>query len=162
MTAGVTIVLILVGLPLLAWWLGGRTFWSRLSPRAFSDPWRDLVTQHRLSAADASRVAHAVPRGMALAQPHLRVAAVDWARRLIEQETLRWPRTLAGRVGAGLVVLWACGVIGFLLYRVLTGRPGDVNWGTVIVYEDLAVWLRRRRRNLRRAIELNQDEPATA
>ena len=162
MTAGVTILLLLVGLPLLAWWVGGRAFWSRLHPRAFSDPWRDLVTQHRLSAADASRVAHAVPRGMALEQPHLRSAAAAWGERLIEQETLRWPRTLTGRIGAGLAVLWACGVIGFLLHRLLTGHPEDVNWGTVILYAGLALWFRRRRRLLRQAIERNQDQPASA
>ena len=162
MAAGVTIVLILVGLPLLAWWVGGRAFWSRLRPRAFSDPWRDLVQQHRLSAADASRVATAVPRGLQFDAAHLRPAAVDWAERLLDQETLRWPRTLTGRIGAGLAVLWACGVIGFLLHSVLSGRPEDVNWSTVALYVGLGVWLLRRRRNLRRAVERNQDEPATA
>ena len=162
MTGGVTIVLVLVGLPLLAWWVGGRRFWSRLRPRAYPDAWRELVERHRLSPADAPRVAYAVPRGLALEEPPLRAAAVDWAERVIEQETLRWPATRTGRFFASVGVAWFVCVIGFLLYLVVTGRPEDVNWGTVIVYAGVAVWLRRRRRNLRRAVELNQDEPATA
>lgn len=160
MVAGLTVVLILVGLPLLAWWVGGRGFWSRLRPGAEADPWRDLVQRHRLSPVDAPRVAHAVPRGLELAEPHLRAAAVDWAERLIEQETVRWPRSAKGRMLAGLAVLWACGVVGLLLHRLLTGRPEDVNWVTVAIAVGWGIWSVHRRRALRRAIEANRDEPA--
>jgi hypothetical protein len=161
-TAALAIVLILVGLPLLAWWVGRRRFWSRLRPGAEPDPWGDVVRTHRLSASEAPRVAHAVPRGAALDEPRLRAAAVDWARRLIEQETIRWPTSRTGRVFAGAAVVWLLCVIGLLLHRVLTGRPEDVNWTTVIIYAGVLLWFRRRRRLLRRAVELNQDEPATA
>jgi len=161
-TAGLIIVLILVGLPLLAWWVGGRSFWSRLRPAADRDAWRELVQRHGLSSSDAPRVAHAAPRGMALDEPRLRAAAVDWAGRLIEQETVRWPMSRIGRFLAGAAVAWFLCICGFLLHRVLTGHPEDVNWGMVILYGGFAFWFRRRRRLLRRTIELNEDEPATA
>ena len=162
MTAGVTIVLILVGLPLLAWWVGSRAYWFRLRPRAHPDAWRELVLRHRLSAADAPRVAYAVPRGLPLEEPPLRAAAVDWAERVIEQETFRWPASRRGRIVAAFVGLWVLGNVGFLLYLVLRGRPGDVNWSTLVLYAGLVLWWRRRRRLLRQAVERNQDEPATA
>lgn len=103
-----------------------------------------------------------LPRGLPLEEPPLRAAAVDWAERVIEQETIRWPGSRAGRIAAALVGLWLLGNVGFLVYLVLTGRLGDVNWSTLILYAGLALWWRRRRRLLRRAVERNQDEPATA
>ena len=160
MTAGVTIVLILVGLPLLAWWLGGRRFWSRLRPGAERDPWGDVVRTHRLSPSEAPRVAHAVPRGVALDQPHLRAAAVDWAERLMEQETVRWPTTRRGRLLAGLAVLWFLGVVTLLVQRLVTGHPEDVNWMTVAIAVGFGVWAVRRRRALRRAVVVNSGPPA--
>ncbi len=162
MTAGVTIVLILVGLPLLAWWVGGRRFWSRLRPGAEPDPWREVVQQHRLSASEAPRVAHAVPRGVALEDPRLRAAAVDWAERLMEQETVRWPTSRKGRLLAGAAVLWFVGVMALIVQRLLTGRPEDVNWVTVAIVVGFGIWSVHRRRMLRRAVQLNRDERATA
>ncbi|SDE55275.1 hypothetical protein SAMN05660485_01054 [Blastococcus fimeti] len=162
MTAVLAILLILVGLPLLAYWLGGRGVWSRLRPGAEADPWRDVVRRHRLSSSDAPRVAHAVPRGLALAEPHLRQAAVDWAERLIEQESVRWPTTRKGRLLAGAAVLWFVGVVAFLVQRLVTGRPEDVNWVTVAIVVGFGIGSVHRRRMLRRTIELNRDEPAIA
>jgi hypothetical protein len=159
-TAGVIIVLILVGLPLLAWWLGGRRFWSRLRPGAERDPWGDVVRRHRLSPSEAPRVAHAVPRGMALDDPRLRAAAVDWAERLRDQETVRWPTSLKGRLLAGLAVLWAVGVVAVVLQRLFTGRPEDVNWVTVAIAVGFGIWSVRRRRALRRAVAVNSGPPA--
>ncbi|MCV2489145.1 hypothetical protein OF117_07190 [Geodermatophilus sp. YIM 151500] len=56
--AGVLVILvILVGLPLLAWWLGGRSFWSRLEPGAEADLHRTLVRRHRLRPGEVVQVA---------------------------------------------------------------------------------------------------------
>lgn len=160
MTAALTIVLILIGLPLLAWWVGGRRFWSRLRPGAEADPWGDVVREHRLSASEAPRVASAVPRGVALDEPRLRAAAVDWAGRLMEQETVRWPRSAKGRILAGLTVLWFLGVVALILQRLLTGRPEDVNWVTVAIVAGFGIWSVHRRRALRRAVAVNSGPPA--
>lgn len=107
MTAPLVAVLVIaVGLPLLAWWVAGRPYWSRLRPGAEPDPWRDLVRRHGLSAGEAARIAADVPRGLRLPDPRLRRAAVDWARELLGQEQVRLPRNPRTR---GLVVVVVIG-----------------------------------------------------
>ena len=127
MIAVLAVVLIAVGLPLLAWWVGGRRVWNRLRPGAEPDPWRDAVRRHGLSAAEAAGLAREVTRGHEFDDPRLRRAAVDWAGTLLAQETPR-PRTAVGRALVGLAIVWAVALVGFVLYRVLTGRAEDVNW----------------------------------
>ena len=163
MTAALAIVLILVGLPLLAWWVGGRRFWSRLRPGAEPDPWGDVVRTHRLSPSEAPRVAHAVPRGAALDEPRLRAAAVDWARRLIEQEPIRWPTRGPGGSSrappsSGSCASSDCSPLG--ADRPPRGRElGDGARSTQASSSGSAAGVRR---YLRRAVERNQDQPATA
>ncbi|MFW3171446.1 hypothetical protein [Geodermatophilus sp. CPCC 206100] len=162
MTAALIAALtIAVGLPLLAWWVGGRRFWGRLRGSAVPDPWRDLVQRHRLSAAEAARIATEVPRGRPLDEPRLRRAAVDWATRLLEQEAVRGPRNpRTRRLVLAPVVCWASAVFAWLVHRVLSGRPEDVNWVSVAAWTLGAWWIVRRRRRLRRTIAVNA-EPST-
>ena len=155
--AWVTVGLLVLGVPLLAWWVGGRRFWGRLRPGAEADPWRDAVRRHRLSAAEAARLAREVPRGSTFDDPRLRRAAVDWAETLLAQESPR-PRTRRGRVLAALFVAWATCVIAYLVNRVLVGRPEDVNWVSVVAFSLFAVYAVRRRRGLRRTIALNSEQ----
>lgn len=162
MTAPLVAVLaIAVGLPLLAWWVAGRPYWSRLRPGAEPDPWRDLVRRHGLSAGEAARIAADVPRGLRLPDPRLRRAAVDWARVLLGQEQVRLPPNPWTR---GLVVVvvigWAATALGLLVSHVVSGEAPDVPWSTVVLGLAVGVWGVRRRRALRRTIELN-DEPST-
>ena len=152
--AWVTIALLAVGLPLLAWWVGGRRVWNRLRPGAEPDPWREAVRRHGLSAAEAAGLARDVTRGREFDDPRLRRAAVDWAGTVLAQETPR-PRTAVGRALVGLAIAWGLAVVGLVLYRVLTGRAEDVNWFSVLVYSLLAGWILRRRRGLRRTVAVN-------
>ena len=69
MTAAVvSIVLLLVGLPLLAFWIGGRSGWSRLRPGRGPDPWGGVVRAHGLSAGEADPIGDGVPEADALEQ----------------------------------------------------------------------------------------------
>ena len=87
MSAALVVILVIaVGLPLVAWWIGGRRFWGGLRPGSETDPWGDLVRRHSLSAAEVARVATAVPRGRPLADPRLRPAAAELAAELLEQQ----------------------------------------------------------------------------
>jgi hypothetical protein len=101
-----------------------------------------------------------VPRGLRLPDPRLRRAAVEWARQLLEQEQVRLPRNPRTRdLLVLLVVVWATGVLGYVVFTVVSGRPEDVNWVTAAAWAAVIAWGVRRRRALRRTIELN-DDPA--
>jgi hypothetical protein len=160
-TAAIAAVLVIaVGLPLLAWWVARRRYWSRLRPGAESDPWRDLVRRHGLSGGEAARIAADVPLGLRLADPRLRRAAADWARQLLEQEQFRLPRNPRTRgLVVVLVVVWATAGLGLLVFRLASGEGIDISWMTVAFWTAALVWGVRRRRALRCTIELN-DEPA--
>ncbi|WP_100500190.1 hypothetical protein [Geodermatophilus chilensis] len=157
-TSLIAVLVIAVGLPLLAWWVARRPYWSRLRPGAEPDPWRDLVRRHGLSAGEAARVATDVPRGLRLPDPRLRRAAVEWARELLDQEQLRLPRNPRTRgVVVVLVIVWATTALGLLVFRIASGEGFDVDWFTVAVWIAAGVWGVRRRRALRRAVQLNDE-----
>ena len=126
--AWVIIGLLVLGLPLLAWWVGGRRVWGRLRPGAEPDPWRDAVRTQGLTAAEAGLLAREVPRGHRFDDPRLRRAAVDWAGTLLAQMTPR-PRTRRGRVLFALALVWAAGVVVLLLTKVLMARPAGRELG---------------------------------
>jgi hypothetical protein len=157
--AWLTVAVLVIGLPLFAWWLGARGFWARLRPGAEQDPWRDAVRRHGLSTAEAAQLAREVTRGHEFEDPRLRRAAVDWAGTLLAQERPR-PRTRRGRALLTALVLWAVAVLGGVLYLVVTGRPEDVNWFTVVIWTMAGIYVVRRRRGLLRTVELNGDVPA--
>ena len=75
----VLVVVLLVGLPLLAWWVGGRRIWGRLTPGAEPDRYREMVRRHALSPSEAAEVEAAATWGRELHDPRLRAAVVDWA-----------------------------------------------------------------------------------
>ncbi|WP_448639444.1 hypothetical protein [Geodermatophilus sp. URMC 63] len=157
MTAAVvSIVLLLVGLPLLAFWVGRRRFWSRLRPGRGPDPWGDLVRGHRLTAGEAATVRAAVARGQRLDDERLRRAAVDLARQEIAGLGPRWrdgtrAQRLLLAVGAGWLVLAVVSVV----VPLATGEPGDVPWTSVVLGAMGAGAVVLLRRRLRRAIDLN-------
>ena len=162
MTAGVTIVLILVGLPLLAWWVGGRAFWSRPRPGGDEDLHRAIVLRHGLRPAEIPQVEGALTWGRQLDEPRLRAAVVDWGREMQRQAAeRRAQRSRAGRVALGLLFLWLVFLLIGAVVAVVEQRWGDLVRGlffvAALVLPPLVF-----RRNLRRAVELNQDEPATA
>lgn len=159
------VLVIAVGLPVFAWWIAGRPYWSRLRPGAEPDPWRELVRRHGLSAREAARIATDVPRGVRLPDPRLRRAAVDWARSLIEQEQrVRLPRDPRARPAVVLaVVVGTATALGLLVADVASGEGADVPWVVVAIWVVVGVWDVRRRRGLRRTIELNAEpEPPDA
>ncbi|WP_222194962.1 hypothetical protein [Modestobacter italicus] len=156
MTAAVIIVLILVGLPLLAWWVGGRRFWNRLKPGRGPDPWGDFVRSHRLSPSEATAVQSAVTKGAALDDEKLRRAAVDLAEETLGQLG-SWPQngTTAQRVLAAVFLLWSLVFVAGLVFAVAFGGLSDVPWfalAPAVVTGGTQIWARRR---MRQAIELN-------
>ena len=157
-TAIVSVLLLLIGLPLLAWWLGGRRFWTRLQPGRGTDPWGDFVRRHRLSSAEQFRVQQAVSRGTALEGDRLRRAAVDLAEETSAQLRLSWADgSRVQRVFLLLAVVWFVLLVANTVFALARGGLSDVPWlgvVTVAAVVGSSLWQRRR---LRRAIELNRD-----
>ncbi len=159
MTAAVvSIVLLLVGLPLLAFWIGGRSGWSRLRPGRGPDPWGDVVRAHGLSAGEAARVQTAVSQGQRLDDERLRRAAADLAGAALSG--LRWRETGRGRrVLLVLVAVWLLLQVVGVVVALVRGGPGDVPWLTVALLGGGALAVVVLRRRLRRALELNGGPP---
>ena len=165
MTAVIIIALIAVGLPLLAWWVAGRRFWTTHRARTDQDPWTTILQTHRLDPVEMRRVAAAVGWGTRLAEPRLRCAAADWAAHDLQriEQNRRHPSALRRRAlvtGLGCALL----VLGVLAYRFVAGASGEVDVTVVAVLLTVVVgglvaepiemaWLRR-------LIRRNTDESA--
>jgi hypothetical protein len=116
------------------------------------------VRRHGLSAGEASVIAADVPRGRCLSDPRLRPVAVEWAHELLEQERVRGPQNPRARQALlVLLICWAAAVLAWLFYRVVSGHPEDVNWVSVLLWAAALGYLVRRRRLLRRTMEVNAE-----
>jgi hypothetical protein len=158
--AGISIVLILAGLPLLAWWLGGRSFWSRAERRGQPDVFGEMVRRHGLRPGEIPTVEGAVTWGRRLEEPRLRAAVVDWATTMRRQQAERRRRNpRARRVVIALLFLWLLAIVLRVAHAAFEGRWGDVAWGLawlgLLVAPQFAFPWR-----LRRAVELNRDDAA--
>ncbi|WP_147332056.1 hypothetical protein [Geodermatophilus marinus] len=157
--AWIALGLIAVGLPLLAWWVGGRAFWRRLRPGAEPDTYRAVVRRHGLRPAEAAQVEGAVTWGRELADPRLRAAVVDWAQelqRLAEERRERWA---ARRLLVVLVLLAYAGLLGGAVLRsAVRGEWGPLLSGAfwALVWVLPGAWLAG---GPRRAIERNSGPP---
>ena len=158
MTGALVIVLILVGLPLFAFWLGGRRSWSRVEAlhQDAMQQERDWTARHRLTHVEAAAVQRAILWGRGLDDPRLRAAVVDRvrtdsaARRVWED---RHPRSAA--VVRWVSALWALLLLTAVVFSVAFGEWSALLSlylaGTAVsVGFDLV-----RRRNVQRAVELN-------
>ena len=133
--AWVALAVLLVGLPLTAWWLGGRRFWNRLEPGSEPDRYRELVRRHALRPTEAAEVESAVTWGRELQDPRLRAAAVDWAQTMQADGLARSARyPWVRRVLLPLAVVGAVLGIVFLVHDVLAegwSALGDHVWALV-------------------------------
>ena len=150
----IAVVTVLLGLPLLAWWLGGRSFWSRLRPGAEPDPWGDAMRRFGLTPSEAAQVESAVNWGRRLDGARLRRAAVAWAQQRIDQEGARrrihspWSRVIA------LVALL------FLLsgaLALMTAVSEGFPWGTLLWWVPWMVGEAWFARGPRRAVRRNSE-----
>ena len=153
--AWLTIAVLLLGVPLAAWWLGGRRFWSRLRLGRERDPWGDVVRRHRLTPGESAQLSRDVPKGTRYDEDRLRAAAVDLAQLELGQGLLPAGASRTRRVLVVLAFCWILAVLGRITYLLADGRPEDVNWVSVLIWIGLFAWFGRRRRGLRRTMELN-------
>lgn len=134
--AWVLVVALLLALPALAWFIGGRKSWNRLTPEAEPDLYREMVRRHGLRPAEAAEVENAVTWGRELQDPRLRAAVVDWVQSSrpapVRSPRPRWQRLLAMAL-LSVVVLAS----GFLLHALL-GWSGVVLLVTVLVVGEVA------------------------
>jgi hypothetical protein len=158
-TAGLAILLILVGLPLLAWWLGGRKRWATIDARGRDQmkAEHDWMRSHRLDHREVAEVDRAVAWGRAVEDVRLRAAVVERAR-MVQDAERAWqesrPRLHAAMRWLGIIWL-------LLLITAFVFAVSSADWPAGLSFYLLAAggsfvagWLRRR--NLRRAVVLNQ------
>ncbi len=55
-----------------------------------------------------------------------------------------------------LLFLWIIAILGRIAFLLVSGRPEDVNWFSVLLWSGLAAWHLHRRKGLRRTIALNE------
>jgi hypothetical protein len=156
----VTVGVLLVGFPLLAWWVGGRRFWNRAYGTETGELYRRMVHTHGLRHGEIAQVEGALAWGRELQDERLRAAVVDWAQELQRLAAERRDRHPTRRrillclllvCGTGVLVLAAVdtahghlgSLIRLVLYAVLFGLPA---------------WLSARAP--RRAIERNSGRPS--
>lgn len=154
--AWVTIVLLLLGLPLLAWWLGGRRFWGRLESRSAEYEGAAVMRRHGLTGTEAAQVVDAVTGGRALEDPRQRAAAVELAQLTLDRLFPPWEdASLGRRIMLMLSVVWVGGVAVVAVFRFALGGLGNVNWLNLlwaVLLTASPLWQSYR---LRRAIALN-------
>ncbi|MQA34573.1 hypothetical protein [Modestobacter roseus] len=165
MSAWVALVVILLGLPLLAWWVSRRRMWSRLRPSPAPDTseWRvrrDIARRHELSPRETGEMESAVDAGRAVDDPRLRAATVEWARYRLDARATQ-PRWIEGRWLPVLLIAWGAGVVAHVVFAVAEGRWGDVNWLTAAAWVGWAVFGWRSRSGPQRALERNSGPPST-
>ena len=157
--AWAALAVLVVGLPLAAWWIGGWRFWGRATPGSERDVYREMVRRHALRPAEAAQVEGAVTWGRELQDPRLRAAVVDWAQALQAEARERsarhpWVRRVALPV---LVVAGVLAVAG-LVHEVLTeGWAALADHAWTVLWVLVVGWLAPRPR---RAIARNSGPPS--
>jgi hypothetical protein len=158
--AWIALVLIGVGLPLGAWWVGGRPLWARSDQRArrAQEAHREWIARHGLSSSEVAEVQRVIVRGGVFEDARLRAAAVEEARTQLtvwgggSDVTQRLRLVLAVLSGATVVLLVVATVV-----------TGDWSWSLllpVVNFTAIGVPQVLLRRNLRRSITLNSGSAA--
>jgi hypothetical protein len=159
--AWIAILVIAVGLPLAAWWLGSRPFWAKVRGADGEDLYRYIVTGYGLSADETRQVQAAMTGGRALADPRLRAAVANWAGQslaLLERQRNRHPT--AHRLAGWLLLIGGLLVGAGLVVNVLSGDGSP--WLLTLLALNLGLQAGLpfvMRRNLVRAVELNSGVP---
>lgn len=158
--AWIALALLLVALPVGAWWVGGRRFWSRLTPRREPDPYRELVRRHALTPSEAATVEGAVTWGRAVQDPRLRAAVADRGQSLqADAGERRAQHSRLRRVFLALVVAAVALAVAGLVREVLHegwSALGDHVW--TLLWVLLSGWFCR---GPGRAIARNSGPPST-
>jgi uncharacterized membrane protein YqjE len=150
--ATVAAVLVLVGVPLFAWWAGGGRSWRRSRTAADAYVPLEMKRRHRLQRSEALAVERAATWGRELQDDRLRAAVVELAE-----------RQAGPGVGRRLPPLWlvlifaAFGavLVGYLVFSAAQGRWPWGNWLNLVVLLGYGVAGWRWQTGPGRAIRLN-------
>ena len=151
-------VLVLVDVPLLTWWVGGRRLWRERPPADAYIPLQ-MARRHELRPAERSVAERAATWGRELREDRLRAAVVELAERQVGPGGARrlpplWLVLLYAAFGAALV--------GFLVLEASRGQWPVGNWldlAILLVYGGVG-W--RWQTGPARAIRLNSGPSAAA
>ncbi len=159
MVGMVTFGLIALGLPLVGWWLGGRSFVLRLICRDQARACASAVGCHGMTAEQQARIRSAVIRGRRLEDPRERAAAAAWAQSMIDQDDAfarrhpRWNAALLVALG-----LWGAMLVVVAVLIVVNGHHRDVPVFPLVWWLLFTVLTITYRRTIRRVVALNGDD----
>lgn len=159
MTVAIAVgLLLLIGSPLLAWWVARRPVWT-VQAVQYSEArkrQRAVVLRYELSTTEQADVERAVTTGRALTEPRLRAAVVDWAEASCDAH--RRPALRSGLVL--LVLAWGLLLLGLGVVGLVRGEWSAPYWLNLLQWGCFAAFVHLRRRAPQRAITRNSG-PAT-
>ncbi|WP_299951036.1 hypothetical protein [uncultured Modestobacter sp.] len=155
MTVAIAVAVpLLIGLPLLAWWVARRPVWT-VQAVQYSEArkrQRAVVLRYQLTTAEQADVERAVTGGRGLTDPRLRAAVVDWAQVSCDAAHRR-PALRSGLVL--LVLAWGLLLLGLGVVGLVSGDWSRTWWLNLLQWGTFATFVLLRRRAPYRAIARN-------
>ncbi|MPQ99612.1 hypothetical protein GB931_17150 [Modestobacter sp. I12A-02628] len=158
MVAMMTMCLVSLGLPLLGWWVGGRSMALRVLTRDQAGACSEAVQGCSLTPAQQANVRRAMSSGRRLDDPAERAAVVGWAQATIDRDAARARRRpVAHRALRVALVLWGAAMLVGTVYVVAHSHVEDVPVFPLAWYALFAALTLHHRATLRRVVRNNSD-----
>ena len=150
--------LISLGLPLLGWWVGGRSMVLRMISRDQAGSCAAAVRGRALAPEQLARVRCAMTSGRRLDDPAERAAVVCWGRSVIADDAARASRhPRLHRALLVAVLLWGAALATIAVLVLVQGHTDRVPVIPIVWWLLFAALTLHHRLTVRRAVRRNSD-----